>query len=330
MKGSRTASAGAAASTRARRCGCSSPSSACSRTRTTRCRSSTWPRPRCTGCRRAISSGSTTTRDGRRGPSSRCCVACRRTRTSPRVSGPAREAAARLLADLDRAVAEVPRRRTGEVLYGFLQWSGLLGRLAKESSAEAEAKVKNIARFFEAVKAYGDVAEHDRVPAFVAHLDLLREAGDDPAVAEADLDEDAVHVLTVHKAKGRRVPHRLSRGRRCRVAVPPPAPGRPPVAPRGPGEGGADRRRQRSPPRGATALLRRHDPGARRAGAHLGQRLRHLARAEGLAVRGGGAGPAVAEARLDEDGAPRGARANAPPFPSPWPRWTSRSPRTSC
>ena len=72
--------------------------------------------------------------------------------------------------------------------------------------AEAEAKVKNIARFFEVVKGYGDVAEHDRVPAFVAHLDLLREAGDDPAVAEADLDEDAVHVLTVHKAKGLEFP----------------------------------------------------------------------------------------------------------------------------
>ena len=123
------------------------------------------------------------------------------------VSGKSREAAARLLADLERATAEVPRRRTGEVLYGFLQWSGLLGRLAKESSAEAEAKVRNIARFFEVVKAYGDVAEHDRVPAFVAHLDLLREAGDDPAVAEADLDEDAVHVLTVHKAKGLEFPH---------------------------------------------------------------------------------------------------------------------------
>jgi DNA helicase-2/ATP-dependent DNA helicase PcrA len=122
------------------------------------------------------------------------------------VSGPAREAAERLLSDLDRAIAEVPRRRTGEVLYGFLQWSGLLGRLSREASAEAEAKVKNIARFFESVKAYGDVAEHDRVPAFVAHLDLLREAGDDPAVAEADLDEDAVHVLTVHKAKGLEFP----------------------------------------------------------------------------------------------------------------------------
>ena len=122
------------------------------------------------------------------------------------VSGTTREAAVRLLADVERAAAEVPRRRTGEVLYGYLQWSGLLGRLSREGSAAAEAKVRNIARFFESVKAYGDVAEHDRVPAFVAHLELLRDAGDDPAVAEADLDDDAVHVLTVHKAKGLEFP----------------------------------------------------------------------------------------------------------------------------
>jgi DNA helicase-2/ATP-dependent DNA helicase PcrA len=122
------------------------------------------------------------------------------------VGGRTREAAERLVRDLERAAAEVPRRRTGEVLYGFLQWSGLLARLVKPASAEAEAKVRNIARFFELVRAYGDVAEHDRVPAFVEHLDLLREAGDDPAVAEAERDEDAVHVLTVHKAKGLEFP----------------------------------------------------------------------------------------------------------------------------
>ena len=40
----------------------------------------------------------------------------------------------------------------------------------------------------------------------MANLDLLREAGDDPAVAEADPDDDAVPVLTVHKAKGLEFP----------------------------------------------------------------------------------------------------------------------------
>jgi DNA helicase-2/ATP-dependent DNA helicase PcrA len=122
------------------------------------------------------------------------------------VGGAARDAAARLVADLDQAAADVPRLRTGEVLYRFLRSSGVLARLSRETSAEAEAQAKNIARFFDLVRAYGDVAEHDRVPAFVEHLDLLREAGDDPALAEADLDENAVHVLTVHKAKGLEFP----------------------------------------------------------------------------------------------------------------------------
>ncbi|HWX24070.1 MAG TPA: ATP-dependent helicase, partial [Vicinamibacteria bacterium] len=122
------------------------------------------------------------------------------------VSGEARSLSERLVLDLNRAATDVPRRRTGEVLYAFLQASGLLARLSAHGTAEAEAKVKNIAKFFETVKAYGDVADHDRVPAFVAHLDLLRDAGDDPAVAEADPDEDAVHVLTVHKAKGLEFP----------------------------------------------------------------------------------------------------------------------------
>jgi DNA helicase II / ATP-dependent DNA helicase PcrA len=122
------------------------------------------------------------------------------------VGGAAREAAARLLADLDRAAEDVPRMRTGEVLYRHLQSSGLLARLSRDATPEAEARVKNVARFFDVVKAYGDVAEHDRVPAFVTHLDLLREAGDDPAVAEADADEDAVAVMTVHKAKGLEFP----------------------------------------------------------------------------------------------------------------------------
>jgi DNA helicase II / ATP-dependent DNA helicase PcrA len=118
------------------------------------------------------------------------------------ISAPTREAATRLLHDLEAAAEDVARLRTGEVLYKFLQSSGLLGRWSREASAEAEAKVRNVARFFDTVRAYGEAAEHDRVPAFVEHLDLLREAGDDPAVAEAEPDDDAVNIVTVHKAKG--------------------------------------------------------------------------------------------------------------------------------
>lgn len=122
------------------------------------------------------------------------------------VGGKTREAVARLLALHSQAAAELPRKRTGEILYAFLLGSGYLNRLSREASPRAEAKIRNLSRFFDVVKAYGDVAEHDRVPDFVAHLGLLRDAGDDPAVAEADPDEDAVHVMTVHAAKGLEFP----------------------------------------------------------------------------------------------------------------------------
>ncbi len=118
------------------------------------------------------------------------------------VAGATREAVARLLRDIDAAMQDVPHRRTGEVLYRFLQSCGMLASLADPTRPENEARAKNVAKFFEAVRTYGEIAEHDRVPSFVGHLDMLREAGDDPAVAEADPDDDAVQVITVHKAKG--------------------------------------------------------------------------------------------------------------------------------
>jgi DNA helicase-2/ATP-dependent DNA helicase PcrA len=46
------------------------------------------------------------------------------------------------------------------------------------------------------------MATEDRVQEFVVHLDALIQAGDDPPTAQADIDLDAVNVLTVHKAKG--------------------------------------------------------------------------------------------------------------------------------
>jgi DNA helicase-2/ATP-dependent DNA helicase PcrA len=122
------------------------------------------------------------------------------------VGGKTRTAVKRLIELHERAAAELPRKRTGEVLYGFLLASGYLGELSRAASPTAEAKIKNLSRFFDVVKAYGDVAEHDRVPDFVSHLTLLRDAGSDPAVAEADQDEDAVHVMTVHAAKGLEFP----------------------------------------------------------------------------------------------------------------------------
>ena len=118
----------------------------------------------------------------------------------------ARATAERLLADLKRYVALAGERPTGEVLYQLLTRSGLLKRLTGAGSPAADLRVGNIARLFEIVHRFADIAREDRVPSFVQHLDLLLESGDDPAAVEADEDADAVQVLTVHKAKGLEFP----------------------------------------------------------------------------------------------------------------------------
>jgi DNA helicase-2/ATP-dependent DNA helicase PcrA len=117
------------------------------------------------------------------------------------LSDEGRLAVGRLVADLRRYMELAREHPTGEVLYQFLVDSGLMTRYAK-APAELEQEVQNVSKFFTRVKDVARVLNYDNVREFVRHLETLVEAGDDPAVAEADTETPAVHVLTVHKAKG--------------------------------------------------------------------------------------------------------------------------------
>jgi DNA helicase-2/ATP-dependent DNA helicase PcrA len=107
----------------------------------------------------------------------------------------------RLIADLERYMELARETPTGELLYQFLVDSGLMTRYAK-APAEQEQEVQNVSKFFARIRDASRVLRYDNVREFVNHLDALIEAGEDPAVAEADTETPAVPVLTVHKAKG--------------------------------------------------------------------------------------------------------------------------------
>jgi DNA helicase-2/ATP-dependent DNA helicase PcrA len=112
----------------------------------------------------------------------------------------------KLLEDLDKFLKLSRDEPTYVVLYRFLKDSGYLEQLTARESIESDLKIQNIAKFFNMVRSHAEIANRDRVHEFVKHLDALIEAGDDPTTAELEGAEDAVHVLTYHKAKGLEFP----------------------------------------------------------------------------------------------------------------------------
>jgi DNA helicase-2/ATP-dependent DNA helicase PcrA len=111
-----------------------------------------------------------------------------------------------LVADLERYMELGREMPTGELLYQFLVDSGWLARMSKAATARDEAEVQNISKFFRRIQDASRALRYDNVRELVKHLDALIDAGEDPAVAEAEVETPAVRVLTVHKAKGLEFP----------------------------------------------------------------------------------------------------------------------------
>jgi len=118
------------------------------------------------------------------------------------ISSEARATIEKIVKDIIGFLDIARLQATGQTLYKFLTDTGFIKRLVKEPSLINEEKVKNIAKFFDMVRNFELVAREDRVIYFVNYLDMLIQAGDDPATVEADLDATAVNILTIHKAKG--------------------------------------------------------------------------------------------------------------------------------
>ena len=110
--------------------------------------------------------------------------------------------AKRLVEDLTHYAARATELSTAALLFEFLDRSKLLARYLDPDSTLVEEQARNVAKFLRLVQSAGRALATDRASFFVPHLELLREAGDDPVAADFETSREQVNVLSIHKAKG--------------------------------------------------------------------------------------------------------------------------------
>jgi DNA helicase-2/ATP-dependent DNA helicase PcrA len=108
----------------------------------------------------------------------------------------------KITGDLAHFIGLSNTRNAGQVVFAFLDRTGYIKRLVEAASLEAELKIKNIRLFFEKIRSFSELVQDDSIWEFSRYLELLQDVGDNPATAEAEVEVEAVNVLTVHKAKG--------------------------------------------------------------------------------------------------------------------------------
>jgi len=95
------------------------------------------------------------------------------------------------------------KETAGQILYFFLEETGLLKKLATYKTAKEEKIAQNLAKFFNKLKTYEIEHEDAGVFTVVDWIDLSMTLGESPLSADTDWSENnAVNILTIHSAKG--------------------------------------------------------------------------------------------------------------------------------
>lgn len=112
-----------------------------------------------------------------------------------------------LLQMLKGHLALIPKESTAQIVFAFLQDSGIFQTLIDPQNSLLQLQAQNVSKFFEKLKAYESEYNAKTIYETLEWIDLLMQMGESPqAAAIESMDTNAVNILTVHSSKGLEFP----------------------------------------------------------------------------------------------------------------------------
>ena len=114
-----------------------------------------------------------------------------------------KEKVKRITLMINKHLKRIPRDTAGQILYYFLEDSGLLQNYLAASLPQDEKRAQNVAKFFEKLKEFESSHIDSSVFATSEWIELAMQLGESPKAADMDwADTNAVNILTIHSSKG--------------------------------------------------------------------------------------------------------------------------------
>jgi len=120
----------------------------------------------------------------------------------------AKKEAEKIIGFLKQYTEQAKKKSIGQVLYDFIEKSGLLKLWTLEKTQDSIEKISNLRTFFKKIEEFSHSNEDKTVKNFVEQLNLELEAGEE-GVLKNLLDEgpETIKIMTIHKAKGLEFPY---------------------------------------------------------------------------------------------------------------------------